>query len=237
MIFLDYDSSVKMCDGAGNYSSADHSIPANHPSTTKIAHAWLRWAAKAGFDTKIMAHVAQAAPEPPLSPTEVWQAIAILYETTGHPQPSNLDPEAEQPYRLKILATLGGLTADPDLALLRHMERVPTRIFEPFLSSHQWPPASDHKESEALTQLDLCTGNWKAADEHPQEVSATRKPKPSGPKASPLANSILCLPKVKTVAWSWTASTRAATCLRGWHCRWPQASALPLNHKIAREPS
>ena len=23
----------------------------------------------------------------------------------------------------------------------------------------------------ALTQLDLCTGNWKAADEHPQEVS------------------------------------------------------------------
>ena len=140
---------------------------------TKIAHAWLRWAAKAGLDNKIMAHVARAAPEPPLSPTEVQQAIEILYETIGQPPPLTLEPEAEQPYRLNILATFGGLTGDPDLALLRHMERgVPTGIFEPIPSSHQWPPASEHKESEALTQLDLCTGNWKAADEHPQEVAA-----------------------------------------------------------------
>ena len=33
---------LKMCDGAGNYSSADHSIPANHPMPTKIAQAWFR---------------------------------------------------------------------------------------------------------------------------------------------------------------------------------------------------
>ena len=164
---------LKMCDGAGNYSSADHSIPANHPMPTKIAHAWLRWAAKAGLDNKIMAHVMRAAPEPPLSPLEVRQAIQILYETISHPQPSTLEPEAEQPYRLKILATFGALTGDPDLALLRHMERgVPAGIFEPIPSSNRWRPASDHKESEALTQLDLCTGNWKAADEHPQEVAA-----------------------------------------------------------------
>ena len=117
--------------------------------------------------------MAKASPEPPLSPSEVQQAIKILYETSGHQQPSKLDPEADQPYRLKILTILGSLTADPDLALLGHMERgVPTGFFEPIPSSHQWPPASDHKESEALTQLDLCTGNWKAADEHPQEVSA-----------------------------------------------------------------
>ena len=148
---------LKMCDGAGNYSSADHSIPAKHPMPTKIAHAWLRWAAKGDLDNKIMAHVMRAAPEPPLSPLEVNQAIQILYETIGQPQPSSLDPEAEQPYRLKLLATFGALTGDPDLALLQHMERgVPTGIFDPIPSSHQWPPASEHKESEALTQLDLC---------------------------------------------------------------------------------
>ena len=63
------------------------------------------------------------------SPLEVRQAIEILYETIGHPQPSTLEPEAEQPDRLKILATFGALTGDPDLALLRHMERgVPTGI-------------------------------------------------------------------------------------------------------------
>ena len=164
---------LKMCDGAGNYSSADHSIPANHPMPTKIAHAWLRWAANGDLDNKIMAHVMRAAPEPRLSPLEVRQAIQILYETIGHPQPSTLEPEAEQPYRLKLLATFGALTGDPDLGLLQHMERgVPTGIFDPIPSSNQWPPASDHKESEALTQLDLCTGNWKAAEEHPQEVAA-----------------------------------------------------------------
>ncbi len=115
----------------------------------------------------------RAAPEPPLSPLEVHQAIQVLYETIGQPQPASLDPEAEQPYRLKILATFGALTGEPDLALLQHMERgVPTGIFDPIPSSHQWPPASEHKESEALTQLDLCTGNWKAAEDHPQEVAA-----------------------------------------------------------------
>ena len=164
---------LRMCDGAGHYSSADHSIPAKHLMPTKIAHAWLRWAAKGDLDTKIMAHVMRAAPEPPLSPQEVHQAIQVLYETIGQPQPSSLDPEAEQPYRLKLLATFGALTGDPDPALLQHMERgVPTGIFDPIPSSHQWPPASEHKESEALTQLDLCIGNWKAAEDHPQEVAA-----------------------------------------------------------------
>ena len=102
-----------MRDGAGNFSTADHSIPAKRLVPTKIAHAWLRWAAKAGLDRKIMAHVAQAAPEPPLTPTQIQQAIEILYESTGHPQPYNLDPEAEQPYRLKILALLGGVDSRP----------------------------------------------------------------------------------------------------------------------------
>ena len=98
---------LKMCDGAGNYSSADDLLPAIHPMPTKIAQAWLRWAAQAGLDSKIMAHVARAAPEPPLSPKELQKAIEILYETIGHPPPSTLEPEAEQPYRLQILATLG----------------------------------------------------------------------------------------------------------------------------------
>ena len=42
-------------------------------------------------------------------------------------QPENTDPEAGQPYRLKILSKLGIATQDPDLALLAHLERgVPT---------------------------------------------------------------------------------------------------------------
>ena len=222
---------------------------------TKIAHAWLR----AGLDKKIMAHVAKASPDPPLSPSEVQQAIKIQYETTGHQQPAQLDPEADQPYRFQILAILGSLTADPDLALLSHMERgVPTGIFEPIPSSHQWPPASDHKESEALTQLDLCTGNWKAADEHPQEASALiakeieqgwveqtnmslEQAKAFWPKGVALGklNVVFAEGKDPRLVLDSTICGVNPRCHtpKGWHCRWPQTSASPRSLKIAMEPS
>ena len=34
------------------------------------------------------------------------------------------------------------------------------------------PVAAEPPEEQAYLPLDLCTGNWKAAKEHPQEVSA-----------------------------------------------------------------
>ena len=163
---------LKMCDGAGNYSSADHSIPANHPMPTKIAHAWLRWAAKGDLDNKILTHVMRAAPEPPLSPLEVNQAIQILYDTIGHPPPSSLEVEGEQPYGLKLLATFGALTGDPPCLAAAHGAWGAYGYFRPDPKQPPLPPAPEHKESEALTQLDLCTGNWKAAEDHPQEVAA-----------------------------------------------------------------
>ena len=108
---------LKMCDGAGNYSTADHSLPKPTKPHTDIASKWTSWARQMKLDTKIMAHIAQAKPEAPLTEQEVQQAIAILYDTLHVQAPENTDPEVGQPYRLKILSKLGIATQDPDLAL------------------------------------------------------------------------------------------------------------------------
>ena len=162
-----------MRDGAGNFSSADHSLPRTVEPHTSIAKAWLRWAAKSGLDKRMFAHVAQAKNEPPLTSTEVREAICILFETIQKPVPSTLEPESQQPYRLHILRLLGAVTDDPDMALLHFMEHgVPTGVTSPIPTSHQWPPATEQSEMEASTPLDLCDGNWKAATDHPTEVEA-----------------------------------------------------------------
>ena len=61
----------------------------------------------------------------------------------------------------------------PDLALIHHLRRgVPTGIHCDLPSSHQWPPSNDpHIDPDTLS-LDLCHGNWKAAEEAGEEVQA-----------------------------------------------------------------
>ena len=112
-----------MCDGAGNYSTADHSLPKPTKPYVDLAKQWTSWARQKKLDTKIMAHIVQAKPEAPLTEQEVQQAIEILYTTLQATVPANTDPEVGQPYRLKILSKLGIPTQDPDLALLAHLER------------------------------------------------------------------------------------------------------------------
>ena len=155
---------LKMCDGAENFSSADHSLPRTVEPHHSIAKAWLRWAAKSGLDKRIFAHVAQAKNEPPLTSAEVFEAIGLLFETIRQPLPSNLEPERQQPYRLQILRVL-----DPDMALLHFMEHgVPIGATSPIPTSHQWPPATEQSDMEASTPLDLCDGNWKPPQNTPQ---------------------------------------------------------------------
>ena len=45
-------------------------------------------------------------------------------------------------------------------------------MITPLPSSHQWPRANDPSEQAEAIQLDMCEGNWKAAEEHPEEVRA-----------------------------------------------------------------
>ena len=129
---LPHGPRLKMCDGAGHYSTADHSVPKPTKPYLDLATQWTSWARQENLDKKIIAHIAQAKPEAPLTEQEVQQAIEILYHALQAPAPANTDPEVGQPYRLKILSKLGIATQDPDLALLAHLEQgVPTGVIPP----------------------------------------------------------------------------------------------------------
>ena len=170
---LPHGPRLKMCDGAGKYSTADHSLPKPTRPHADLAKQWTSWARTKQLDSRILAHFAQAKPDAPLTEKEVQEAIEILYTALQDTAPANTEPEAGQPYRLRILSKLGIATQDPDLALLAHLEQgVPTGVITPLPSSHQWPRANDTSEQAEAIQLDMCEGNWKAAEEHPEEVRA-----------------------------------------------------------------
>ena len=58
---------LRVCDGAGMHSTADHSIPQpNHPLTI-VARAWLHWLDAQKLIPKILAHVGSGNASPPLS--------------------------------------------------------------------------------------------------------------------------------------------------------------------------
>ena len=114
-----------------------------------------------------MAHTIKGETSPPLTPEE---AASIAVDELKTPHPATWEPEAGQPYQLSLLRTLGKATQDRDLALLAYLETgVPTDTITPFPSSFQWP-SQDTLDLSDLPPLELCWGNWKAAEEMPDVV-------------------------------------------------------------------
>ena len=118
-----------------------------------------------------MAHTIKGETSPPLTPEEAIEAASVALDELKTPHPATWEPEAGQPYRLSILRGLGKATQDRDLALLAHLETgVPTGAITPLPSSFQWP-SQDTVDLNDLPPLELCWGNWKAAEEMPEVVA------------------------------------------------------------------
>ena len=118
---------LRVCDGAGMRSTADHSIPQpNHPLTI-VVRAWLHWLDEQKLIPKILAHVGSGNASPPLF--------------LSMPCPSELAPDAGQPYRLSLLHALATASNDPNLKLVPLLaEGVPTGAVSDLPRSMQWPP-------------------------------------------------------------------------------------------------
>ena len=70
---------LRVCDGAGMHSTADHSIPQpNHPLTI-VARAWLHWLDEQKLIPKILAHVGSGNASPPLSEQQSEEAARIAF--------------------------------------------------------------------------------------------------------------------------------------------------------------
>ena len=143
---------LKICDGAGMHSTADHSVPQpSHPLGT-VAHAWLRWATTQNLIPKILAHVSSDTPEPPLSAQESEE---IAFAAVNLPAPTSMAPDNGQPYRLSLLHALASASDDPDIKLIPLLsEGVPTGALSELPRSMQWPPKEQSRAHRMHGQLE-----------------------------------------------------------------------------------
>ena len=98
---------LRVCDGAGMHSTADWSIP--HPShpLQPVAQAWLQWAKNNDAVPRIVAHIGQARPEPPLSQAEGIECAMLAFKALNSAPPECWEPNPGQPYRLRLLQAMG----------------------------------------------------------------------------------------------------------------------------------
>ena len=161
------------CDGAGLQSTADCSKPAKpHASLLSLIDQMQTWCLQADRYKRIAAHIAQSKPEHPLSEEEQQSLLEMAAASLDLPQQSAAAVDDGQPFRLKLLSRLGlaCLTQDIDKGLPDILAQgVPTGVFEPIASSHQWPAVeAQHAQHPLDTCLKEFDSNWKNAEAQPE---------------------------------------------------------------------
>ena len=160
-----------MSDGGGHTSWADHTVPHAKAPLAPVTAAWLQWAHDHHLPQRILAHIRRkGVPEPPLTPDEADQAARLAFQALQQPCPLSLLPEQGQNFRLTLVETLASASRDIDLGLMDMLRSgVRTGALTPLPTSHQWAPVENAVPNEDL-DLELCEGNWKHAEEHPEIV-------------------------------------------------------------------
>ena len=159
------------CDGAGLQSTADCAKPAQpHASLSSLIDQMQTWCLQADRYKCIAAHIAQSKPEHPLSEEEQQSLLEMAAASLNLPQQSAAAVEDGQPFRLKLLSRLACLTQDIDKGLPDILAQgVPTGVFEPIASSHQWPAVeAQHARHPLDTCLKEFDSNWKNAEAQPE---------------------------------------------------------------------
>ena len=162
-----------ICDGAGLFSSADHSASnvSTKPKPLKgLASTFLTYLKSHGLISHITAQLQNADDKPPLSEEQGLVLSEIIRQTLApHADPGTFHEIAPgQPFRLNVLQCLASALQDKDSGLPALLaEGVPTGAFEPLPSSGQWTPAQpelDFSQEFSPASLERCRGNWLAAE-------------------------------------------------------------------------
>ena len=91
------------CDGAGLWSTADHTSPKQATQLRAVAEAWLAWAHQTDMPARVAAHINQSKPDPPLTPGEADEAALIAFKALETAPPPSLLPEKGQNFRLRLV--------------------------------------------------------------------------------------------------------------------------------------
>ena len=94
------------CDGGGHTSWADHTVPHSTGPLAQVTVAWLQWAHENRLPHRILAHIREGVPEPPLTPEEADQAARLAFQALQQPCPASMLPEPGQNFRLALVETL-----------------------------------------------------------------------------------------------------------------------------------
>ena len=121
---------------------------------------------------RILARVKSGSPDCPLTPSESLEVADMAHTALQLPCPSDMNPEAGQPYRLHLLQALANSWwGDPDMALLPFLQHgVPTGAVSALPPSQQWP--AKKPDTAVPPDLEICEGNWKMAEDEPETVQS-----------------------------------------------------------------
>ena len=162
-----------VCDGAGLFSTADHT--ASNVSTKPkplagVASTFLTYLKSHDLVSHIKVQLESDDTSAPLSEE---QGLILAEIIRQHLAPQS-DPGTfhqitpGQPFRLNVLQCLATALQDKDSALPELLaEGVPTGAFEPLPTSGQWTPAQpelDFTHDFSPASLEHCRGNWLAAE-------------------------------------------------------------------------
>ena len=165
-----------ICDGAGLFSSADHT--ANNTSAQpqpllKLSQAMLAYLNKHSLVKHIADSLKEARQEPPLGTEHCLAMVEIIREHLApHMSAEHFASISEgQPFRLHILQSLARAIHDKDRDLPDILAQgVPTGAFDPLPSSGLWTQVQQGLEfGDDLSgpALEHCTGNWTRAEQNP----------------------------------------------------------------------
>ena len=160
-----------VCDGSGQNSTADHSLPSNDKRMSKLREAFMSYVQDNNLMQQLATHLSQAKDTHPLSEKQQLD-LACLAHAIVHPGCTDtncLSIREDQPFRLLLLQAIAQHVDDPDLDLIPILlEGVPTGAFTPLPASKQWitNQLSDPQESDPL-HLQHCAGNWTQAEKNP----------------------------------------------------------------------
>ena len=166
---------LRLVDGAGMNSTADHTIPKAtqaHP----LASAWMQWFQHNDMTEKVLQHLSSAEEGRPLTDQQLELArIAHEHICPGIELQHCLSIAPGQPYRLHLLHALAEHFHDPDASLpALLLEGVPTGIFDALPSSNQCQQRPLDLADNSLDGVQLlhCTGNWAQAERDPTLLTA-----------------------------------------------------------------
>ena len=162
---------MRLCDGAGMNSTADHTFPKSSKLHELAELYWKEIEAQQAADSATL-HLQSAQPSHPFG-EELQESLARI--AASHLLPSTPIDEAlhispGQPHRLQLLHAIASQSSDPDLQLIPLLEEgVPTGVFSTLPSSMQWQQRQDNLSDNSMDdiQLQQCTGNWCQAERDP----------------------------------------------------------------------